>query len=144
MLSIQFPQPDFRIRTVESKEQIFDRIRKRWVRLTNEEWVRQNFINYLIQVKKYPASIISIEKEIIFNELKKRYDIVVYKEAKPWLIVECKEMDVQLSNNVLNQLLHYNSILIAPFIAITNGKQSFAWSIVRSDFVELKDLPDWI
>ncbi|HEY0298521.1 MAG TPA: type I restriction enzyme HsdR N-terminal domain-containing protein [Arachidicoccus sp.] len=144
MLSINFPKPDFRIRTENAKEQIFDTIRKRWVRLSPEEWVRQNFINYLIQVKNYPPSLISVEKEILLNEVKKRYDIVVYKNAQPWLIIECKEMNVQLDNNVLNQVLRYNSSIVAPYFIITNGKQNFGWKIENANIISIDVLPDWL
>jgi len=143
MLSIHFPEPGFKIKTVEGKEQIFDPIRKRWVRLTNEEWVRQNFINYLIRIKNYPASLISIEKEIVLNEVRKRYDIAVYKNEKPWLLVECKEMNVPLTENVLHQLLRYNAHVLAAYLVVTNGKQSFGWNIRDRNFVEIDVLPEW-
>jgi hypothetical protein len=143
MLSIQFSEPDFKVKLVDGKEQIFDRIRKRWVRLTNEEWVRQNFINYLIYIKKYPASLISVEKEIVLHEVKKRYDIVVYKNAIPWLLAECKEMNVPLTENVLHQLLRYNANVLAEYLVITNGKQTFGWKIGNGNFVEIDALPVW-
>ena len=143
MLQIQFPEPDFKIKLVDGREQIFDTIRKRWVRLTNEEWVRQNFIQYLVRNKNYPASLISIEKEIVLHEVKKRYDIAVYKNAIPWLLVECKEMNVPLTENVLHQLLRYNANMLAEYLVITNGKQTFGWKILNGNFVEIDVLPDW-
>ena len=76
---------------------IFDEYRKQWLHTYTEEWVRQNFLQYLVQVKRYPASLIAVEKEIYLGDLKKRFDIVVYKESKPWMIVECKEMKVPLN-----------------------------------------------
>ncbi|MDE1193337.1 MAG: type I restriction enzyme HsdR N-terminal domain-containing protein [Arachidicoccus sp.] len=143
MLSIQFPEPDFNIRTIDGKEHIFDNVRKRWVRLTNEEWVRQNFIRYLTDVKNYPASLISVEKEITLHELKKRYDIAVYKKSVPWLLVECKEMNVPITENVLDQLLRYNYNITATYLVITNGNQSFGWKIEKGNFIEINVLPDW-
>ncbi|WP_082915144.1 type I restriction enzyme HsdR N-terminal domain-containing protein [Arachidicoccus ginsenosidimutans] len=143
MLSINFPKPDFKIKGNQGEEQIFDGIRKRWLRLTPEEWVRQNFIQYLIKEKKYPASLISVEKEIVLGEMKKRYDIVVYKDTQPWVIVECKEMNVQLNEKVLNQLLRYNATIVAPYLIITNGKQSFGWKIENGNFIEMDELPEW-
>ena len=77
MLSINYPEPDFRIKKEEGKEFIFDALRRKWLLLTPEEWVRQNFIQYLIKIKKYPSSLIAIEKEIQLGELKKRFDILV-------------------------------------------------------------------
>ena len=89
MIKIQYPKFDFRIKKEDGKEWIFDEFRKQWVRLTPEEWVRQNILQYLVQVKKYPASLIAIEKEITLGELRKRFDILIYRDAKPWMIIEC-------------------------------------------------------
>ncbi len=101
MLIIEFPSPEFGVKTNDGKEYIMDVIRKKWVRLTPEEWVRQNWIQYLIKTKSYPASLLSVEKEIRLGELKKRCDVVVYKNDVPWMIVECKQPDVALSNSTL-------------------------------------------
>lgn len=97
MIKIEYPPYQPKIKTENGKEFIFDEFRKRWILLTPEEWVRQNFLQYLTQTKKYPASLIAIEKEIKLGELKKRFDLVVYdRNSKPWMIVECKEMNVAL------------------------------------------------
>eukprot|EP01035_Chromulina_nebulosa_P060206 gene60206-82369_t len=96
MLSIQFPAPAFRTRKreIDDANEIFDSNRKRWLLLTPEEWVRQNFVAFLIQNMKIPASLIGLEKQLKVGELKKRFDIVVYKnDAQPWMLVECKAMD---------------------------------------------------
>ena len=91
MLMINYPEPSFRVKTEKGKECIFDPHRRKWLILTPEEWVRQNFIQYLIQVMNYPASLIALEKEIWLGEMKKRFDILVYnKDHQPWMIVECK------------------------------------------------------
>src|SRR5262245_180548 len=109
MMTIDFPDPNFRIKKEEGKEFIFDSLRKRWLLLTPEEWVRQNFVQYLTRVKDYPASLIAIEKEIWLGELKKRFDILVYsRDHKPWMMIECKEMATQLNESVLRQALRYN------------------------------------
>jgi len=92
----------------EEKEFIFDDVRRKWVRLTPEEWVRQNMLQYLLIVKKYPKTIIAVEKEIKIGSLKKRCDIVVYKNHVPWMIIECKETNVPLREAALNQTLAYN------------------------------------
>ena len=87
MLIINYPEPEFRLKKEGSKEFIFDILRKQWLQLTPEEWVRQNFIQYLVKEKKYPASLIAVEKEIQLGELKKRFDILVYnKDHQPWKI----------------------------------------------------------
>ncbi|UEG50179.1 type I restriction enzyme HsdR N-terminal domain-containing protein [Ferruginibacter lapsinanis] len=126
------------------KEYIFDAVRKQWVVLTPEEWVRQNFLQYLIQVKCYPASLIAIEKEIQLGELKKRFDIVVYDASTlPWMIIECKEMNVPLDAAVLNQVLRYNQVLKVPFLVITNGSNTVAYSTKNNELIELLVLPEF-
>lgn len=125
MIKVDYPNPTFKIKTENQQEYIFDTNRKKWVLLTPEEWVRQNFLQYLIQTKKYPASLISVEKQISLGELKKRYDVVIYKNDKPWMIVECKEMEVPISEKTILQILNYNQILDVAFLIITNGKETF-------------------
>src|SRR6478609_8451726 len=105
MLNIHFPAYNFRIKQENKKHIIFDEVRRRWVSLTPEEWIRQNFLQYLMQVKHYPASVISVEKIIKVGELKKRYDIVVYNKNIPWLIVECKENNTTINTAVIEQVL---------------------------------------
>ena len=127
----------------DEKELIFDEVRKRWVVLTPEEWVRQNFLNYLIQIKKYPASLIAVEKKIKLGDLKKRFDIVVYdKNSKPRMIIECKEMNVVLDKKVLDQALRYNITLQAPYLVITNGSYCMAVSFENNMMTELDVLPE--
>jgi hypothetical protein len=144
MLRIQFPQHDFRIKEEDNREFIFDEGRKKWVRLTPEEWVRQNFLQYLIQVKKIPLSLIAIEKEVQLADIKKRCDIIVYKEHKPWMIVECKEMNVPLSEAVLAQVIRYNMALPVEYLVISNGSFSYAWQRMNNELTEVEDLPAWM
>jgi hypothetical protein len=120
---------------------IFDPVRKRWVLLTPEEWVRQNFINYLTVSKKYPAALIAVEKEIKLGELKKRCDIVVYKDSLPYMIVECKEMNVPLDEKVLQQAQRYNITLRVPLLVITNGSHTIAFEHKNGSIRELSALP---
>jgi hypothetical protein len=141
MLNIIYPEPSFRIRKEGSKEMIFDKLRKRWVRLTEEEWVRQNFVEYLIIEKRYPATLIAIEKEIWLGELRKRFDILVYdKEHKPWMMVECKGKDIILNDAVLQQLLRYHISIPVPFLVITNGNQSYGWEKQEGKLHALREL----
>lgn len=143
MLIVQFPEPEFRIQGSKGQEIIWDSIRRKWVRLTPEEWVRQNFVQYLIRHKNYPASLISVEKEIRLGEMKKRYDIAVYKEAKPWLVIECKELNVPINRQVLEQILRYNARLTASYLVLTNGRMHYGWSITNQEFIPLEELPEW-
>lgn len=142
MLQINFPQYNFRIKEENKKHIIFDEVRRRWVSLTPEEWVRQNFLQYLIQVKNYPSAIISVEKIIKVGELKKRYDIVVYNKNIPWLIVECKEANTTINTAVIEQVLRYNMALSIQYFVVTNGNQSFAYQVSENLFKELDELPE--
>ena len=129
MIKIEYPSYQPKIKSQQGKEFIYDEIRKQWIMLTPEEWVRQNFLQYLIQVKKYPATLIAVEKEIKLGDLAKRFDIVVYdKNTQPWIIIECKEMEVALDKLVLDQALRYNITLQVPYIVITNGTYCFGFS----------------
>lgn len=144
MIQVEYPSFAHQIKTLDQKEQIFDPFRKIWVRLTPEEWVRQNFLQVLVQKQQVPASLIAIEKEIKWGDKKKRFDILVYKDTKPWLIVECKEMNVPLSENVLRQVLHYNSKLETQYIVITNGNDTFGFNIKNQTPIVMETLPNFI
>lgn len=143
MIRIEYPPYQPKIRQEAGKEQIFDEIRKRWVALTPEEWVRQNFLQYLLQVRKYPASLIAVEKEIMLHDLRKRFDVVVHdRQAKPWMIIECKEMGVKLDQKVLDQVLRYNITLQVPYLVITNGQYCMAAAIHNGEVNEIEILPN--
>ena len=144
MIQIDYPGQDFRTRKEAETDFIFDELRKRWVKLTPEEWVRQNFLRYLIQVKNYPSSLIAVEREIVLGELKKRFDILVFdNEHKPWMMIECKAMSVALSEDVLAQVLRYSISVPAPYLVITNGAYTTGWQKVERELVLLNELPDW-
>lgn len=145
MIPVQFPEPQFRIRKEGEKHYIFDVIRKAWLLLTEEEWVRQNFVNYLIAGLSYPSTVIALEKEIVLNELKKRFDILVYNnEHKPWMMIECKAPEVALSEEVLQQALRYNISVPVEFIVITNGKATIGWRKEGGGLKLLGELPQWV
>jgi hypothetical protein len=137
MIKIDYPDKKPAIKTEAGRELIFCLIRKRWVVITPEEWVRQNFLLYLTEVLKYPLSLIAVEKQVTLGELKKRFDIVVYdRETKPFMIVECKEMNVPLSEKVLQQVLRYNISLQTSVLVITNGSFCIAFEKAGDDFIE--------
>lgn len=143
MIIISYPQPDFSIKSEDGKDKIFDLLRKKWVVLTPEEWVRQNFIQYLIDVKKYAASLIAVEKELRLGELKKRFDILVYnKDHQPWMMIECKAMSVDLDESVLQQALRYNISIPVDYLVITNGTVCFAWEKQNGQLILCKELPE--
>ncbi|MDP4262264.1 MAG: type I restriction enzyme HsdR N-terminal domain-containing protein [Bacteroidota bacterium] len=142
MLVINYPEPGFRIKKEKGVDWLFDPIRKKWLLLTPEEWVRQNFVQYLIQVKNYPAALIALEKELGLGELKKRFDILVYdRNHQPWMMIECKEMNVKLDETVLQQVLRYNISIPVRFLVITNGNYALGWEKVNNQLQPVSDLP---
>ncbi len=143
MVKIEYPNSPFSITERDGKPSIFDLIRKRWLTLTPEEWVRQNFLQYLVENKQYPPSLIGVEKELQLNEIKKRCDIVVYRNGAPWMLIECKEPSVMLSTATIDQLLRYNIALPVPYLVITNGTHCFAWERNGTTLIELLELPSW-
>ena len=142
MIEIQYPEPAFKVEHRSGVPYIFDVIRKKWLVLQDEEWVRQNFIQYLIEVMQYPKPLIALEKEIKLGELKKRFDILVYDtKHKPWMLVECKADKINLKDDVLNQALRYNIVLPAPFLVITNGSTTFGWQKKDGALEQIDALP---
>ena len=145
MIRVHYPPHPFKIKEDEErKEFIFDELRKTWLRLTSEEWVRQNFVQYLVQVMKYPASYVAIEREIKLGERKKRFDIMVFNQAaRPWMMVECKKMEKKLDSTVVWQALHYNIAVPVKYLVLTNGEQSLAYVKDELDFKPIDELPAW-
>jgi hypothetical protein len=143
MIKIYYPSYPFKIREPEKdKEEIWDELRKQWVRLTPEEWVRQNFIQYLLVVKNYPATYIAVERKMRLGELVKRFDLLVFDNAaQPWMLVECKAMEEKLDSRVLWQVLRYNMATPVKYIVITNGGECHAFIRGEKDFDELAALP---
>ena len=147
MEKLNLPEYDFSIRNIEGVIEIFDIIRKKNVVLTPEEWVRQNFIRYLIEEKSYPKSLLAIEKEIKVNKLKKRCDIVVYnRQLKPILIVECKSFNVKINQQAFDQAARYNQSLNVKNLIITNGLSHYCCLIEenKETYTFIKDIPSFI
>ena len=144
MIRVDYPDYKHAIREEGGSPVILDPIRKRWVRLTPEEWVRQNFLQYLLQVLGCPSALVSVEKEILVGALRKRYDIVVYDRAtEPWLLVECKETSAALGQTVLDQALRYHIRVPVRYIVITNGHYTYAWEKKEGSLTVLAALPPW-
>jgi hypothetical protein len=144
MLVIHYPEPDFLIKQDAGKDIIFDPLRKRWLILTPEEWVRQNFVQYLIKSKNYPATLIAMEKVIRLGELKKRFDILVYdRNHRPWMMIECKSPSVKLDEAVLNQLLRYHISVQTGYLIITNGDYAYGWEKENRSLQLIRELPEW-
>jgi len=144
MIEIEFPKEQPKTRQRSGVNEIFDTIRKKWLVLTPEEWVRQNVLQFLLLKKNYPASLIAIEKEIRLGELKKRCDIVVYnRNSEPWMIIECKEMNVSLSQKTVDQILRYHITLPAKFLIISNGSYCFGFEKKEGQFMQINTFPDF-
>lgn len=144
MIKIAYPVNKPAIKTDNGKELIFCIIRKKWLQITPEEWVRQNFLLYLIEVLGYSRSLIAVEKQILVGELDKRFDIVVYdKNTRPFIIVECKEMNVPLTENTMRQVLRYNISLDGVILVVTNGSFSYAFVRKGEGFTETDVLPNY-
>ena len=126
MISLQIPEGRFRTRTKDQKKYIFDPVRRRFVFLSPEEWVRQHLISYLTGPMKYPPSLLSVEKELRLGEETKRCDIVVYdRSGAPWMIVECKQWDEPLGEKVLQQAIRYHLAITVKYLLISNGRDTF-------------------
>ncbi len=122
MYKLNLPAYDYKLQKADGKVWIFDVIRKKYIVLTPEEWVRQHFINYLISKLKYPKALLKIEGGLTYNQLNKRSDIVVFdRNGSPWMIVECKSPTLALSADTLHQAAVYNSSLRAKYLTVTNG-----------------------
>lgn len=139
---LNFPEYSFRFREVKNKPQIFDPLRKKFVELSPEEWVRQHLIKFLIFDKAYPEGLITIEKGVNVNSTQKRTDVLVFDLQKnPFLLIECKAPSEKLNKKVLEQGLRYNLVHNAPFILISNGLNHLCWDLNKKTSCELPDFP---
>ncbi|MEX2593117.1 MAG: type I restriction enzyme HsdR N-terminal domain-containing protein [Anditalea sp.] len=141
---LNLPSCDFQIKDEEGKLSIFDALRKKFLMLTPEEWVRQHVIYYLITHKQYPRSLFSLEKGIKYNQIQKRFDILVLdREGNPFLLVECKAPDIKLSQKTAEQIAVYNQTVGAKYLAISNGKRHICleFNAAAGSFKQLREFP---
>ena len=146
MQELNFPKFSFRFKNSENKVSIFDSIRKKFIILQPEEWVRQHCISFLIQTKNYPKSLINVEKVLTLNGLKKRYDIVVFNsDGSIFLIVECKSFKVNITQATFDQIARYNLKLNAKYLMVTNGLNHYycQMDFENKCYIFLKNLPDY-
>ncbi len=130
MKQLNLPQYSFRISGKEGSEMILDPLRRKYVKLSPEEWVRQNFVQYLINEGKYPPGLLGIEVLFRFNKLKRRVDILVHdRSGKPVLIVECKSPEIEIDDKVFEQIATYNMSYKVPYLIVTNGMHHYACKI---------------
>ncbi len=144
MQRLNLPEYDFRTKTENGKQLIFDSIRKKFVVLTPEEWVRQNFIQYLKNEKKYPVNLMAVEKQIMVNGKQRRFDLLIYlRNGQPYLIAEFKAPNVKITQDTFDQVVRYNMTLRVERVIVSNGLQHFACEIdyVKNDFIYLPEIP---
>lgn len=146
MQELNLPVYDFRIKIEGTKKYIFDLIRKRFVLLTPEEWVRQHFIRYLSKEKKYPESLMAVEKQITLNGKLFRFDLLVYhRNGQPLLIAEFKAPGVKISQDTFDQVVRYNMALKVERVVVSNGMQHFVCEIdyETNSYRFLKEVPEF-
>ena len=146
MKQLQFPTYSFRFKNSENKVAIFDEIRKKFIIITPEEWVRQHVVQFLLQDKKYPKSYINVEKLLKINDLNKRYDVVVYNpDGSIFILVECKAPEIKISQHTFDQIARYNMTLNAEYLMVTNGLNHYFCKMdyenEKYDF--LSELPEY-
>ena len=142
MKKLNLPLFEFKIKKENKNYIIFDEIRKKWIVLTPEEWIRQNFIKYIIS-KNYPTSLINCEKVFYINKIQKRYDIVVYNSAgEVDILVECKSSNIKINKDHFDQVMRYNIELKSKRIILTNGIENyyFKFNKITNDYIQEKDL----
>ncbi|WP_310993788.1 type I restriction enzyme HsdR N-terminal domain-containing protein [Aequorivita marina] len=145
MIKLNFPDYSFRFKSSENKTLVFDEIRKKFVVLTPEEWVRLHTVQFLIQEKKYPKSLINVEKQLKLNKTTKRYDVVIYNsDGSIFLIVECKAPSIKISQLTFDQIARYNLALKSEFLMVTNGLDHYfcRMDYENERYIFLRELPD--
>lgn len=144
MQALNLPKYQFKLRESEGRLTIFDSIRQKYVVLTPEEWVRQNFVEYLVKEKNYARSLIVLEQALKYGELKKRADILIYdKNGNPILMVECKAPEVKITQDTFDQLARYNMSFKVRYLIVTNGLDHFCCQMnyEQENYQFLKEIP---
>lgn len=146
MYELNLPPFDAKISKTENGLIIFDNLRRKHIALTPEEWVRQHFVHYLISQKGYPASLMANEAKITLNSLIRRCDTIVYnKHLEPLMILEYKNPDVVISQQVFDQIVRYNIVLRVKYLIVSNGKSHYCCKMnyETQTFDYLNDIPDY-
>lgn len=146
MTKLNLPELKPTLKKEQGKIWIFDGIRKKYLVLTPEEWVRQHFMNYLIAELKYPRSLFRVEGSLTYNQIQKRSDILVFnREGKPWMLIECKSPTIKLTQNAFNQAAVYNMTVHAKYVAVTNGLVHYCCEAAKlgEEAVFLESFPEF-
>ena len=144
MQKLHFPVPSLRVKKENDTVMVWDVVRKKWVVLTPEEWVRQHLMHYMQSELDCPFSLMAVEKSLQFNGMTKRSDLVIYSDSlQPLLLAECKAPEIQVNQSVFEQAAMYNRTLGVPFLLVTNGVQTFCCRIDQSSgtYSYLTDIP---
>lgn len=146
MEKLNLPNYSFKIKSEHQRKVIFDGIRRKYVKLTPEEWVRQNFVQYLIQEKKCPQGLVAIEMSMNINRLARRSDVVVFnRQGKPQMIVECKASHIKITQDVFDQIARYNMKLRVEYLVVTNGVKHYCCKMNYQDqnYAFIQDIPNY-
>ena len=146
MQELNFPSYAFKLKSSENKTLIFDIIRKKYVILTPEEWVRQHVVHFLLKEKSYPISLIAVEKQIKINKRVKRTDIVVYnKQGTPEILIECKAPNIKITQTTFDQIARYNLTANSNYLMVTNGLANYICQIDKNNktYIFLEDFPSY-
>ncbi|WP_340073643.1 type I restriction enzyme HsdR N-terminal domain-containing protein [Leptobacterium sp. I13] len=147
MQNLNFPNYTFRFKNSKNTPLIFDEIRKKFITLYPEEWVRQHMVQFLIQNKGYPKSYINVEKELQVGTVKKRYDVVVYnKEGGISIVIECKAPSVTINQDTFDQIARYNLTLKADYLIVTNGLNHYYCQMdyEQEKYIFVQEIPPYI
>ncbi|WP_308599859.1 type I restriction enzyme HsdR N-terminal domain-containing protein [uncultured Dysgonomonas sp.] len=147
MLELNLPSFDINVKKIGGKISILDPLRRKFVALTPEEWVRQHFVNFLLREKGYPAALIANEIQIDLNKMKKRCDSVVYnRDLSPLMIIEYKAPDVDITQQVFDQIVRYNIVLKVKYLIVSNGLNHYCciMDYDKQSFNYLSEIPNYI
>ncbi|MFE3871606.1 type I restriction enzyme HsdR N-terminal domain-containing protein [Flavobacterium sp. ZS1P70] len=146
MQKLNFQLYNFRFKNSENKVSIFDEIRKKFIILTPEEWVRQHVVQYLLDEKKYPKSLINVEKVLKVNGLRKRYDVVVFNpDGSIFILIECKAPEIKIAQATFDQIARYNMTMQSQFLMVTNGLNHYFCQMdyENEKYTFLENLPNY-
>jgi type I site-specific restriction-modification system R (restriction) subunit len=130
MQPLNLPAFEYKIQSSKTGHKIFDVVRRKYVQLTSEEWVRQHFLHYLVSHLAYPQTLVRLEQKMQYNRLQHRPDIVVYNRlARPLMLVECKAPHISINHEAWRQIARYNAHFNAQLLVITNGVEHFCWQL---------------
>ena len=138
---LNLPKVFLKTKLVRGTIQVFDVVRKKYFKLTAEEWVRQHFIHYLKNNKNYPLGLMGVEKMVIYNDLKIRADIILYNtQGIPYMIVECKAPNINITQDTFDQISRYNIKLKVRYLVVTNGRKHFCCAMdYKSNIITFLD-----